>query len=237
MRMNSAARVTPSVEVDAPPLLCNGDRMNQREFHRRYEACPEDVKFKLIGGIVYMASPVRRPHAIYQPKLSYAVSHYENGTPGVEGSAHATQILGEESEPQPDLALRILPEYGGQSRVTDDEYYEGPPELIAEIAHSSRAMDMNQKRQDYEQAGVLEYLVFCVEERELHWFSFASQKMIRPDRQGVARSNVFPGLWIDVAVLVERDGRRLIETVQKGLSSRAHAAFVKRLEKVRGMNP
>ena len=97
-------------------------------------------------------------------------------------------------------------------------------------------MDMNQKRQDYEQARVLEYLVLCVEERELHWFSFTTQKMIRPDRQGVARSNVFPGLWIDVAALVERDGRRLIETVQKGLSSRAHAAFVKRLEKVRRMN-
>jgi hypothetical protein len=233
MRMNSAARVTPSVEADAVPLLCNGDRMNQREFHRRYEAYPEDEKFELIGGIVYMASPLRQPHGRYHPKLSHALSNYEDATPGVELSDNATQILGEESEPQPDLALRILPEYGGQSRVTDDEYYEGPPELIAEIAHSSRAMDMNQKRQDYEQAGVLEYLVLCVEERELHWFSFATKKMTRPDRQGVARSNVFPGLWINVPALMERDGRRLIETVQKGLSSRAHAAFVKRLEKVR----
>jgi hypothetical protein len=176
MRMNSADRVTP------PLLLYNGDRMNQREFHRRYETYPDGVKFELVGGIVYIASPVRRPHAIYQPTLSYVVSHYENGTPGVEGNAHATQILGEESEPQPDLALRILPDYGGQSGFNDDEYYEGPPELIAEISHSSRAIDMNQKRQDYEQAGVLEYLVLCVEERELHWFSFASQKMIRSDR-------------------------------------------------------
>ncbi|MDQ2950089.1 MAG: Uma2 family endonuclease [Acidobacteriota bacterium] len=240
MSMISAARVTPPVEVDAPPLLCNGDCMNQREFHRRYEAYPENVKFELVGGVVYlvsgvdyMASPLRRPHGKYHLKFSHLLSVYEDATTGVDASDNATQILGEESEPQPDLTLRIMPEYGGQSRVTDDEYYEGPPELIAEIAHSTRALDMNQKRQDYEQAGVLEYLVLCVEERELHWFSFATQKMIRPDRDGIARSRVFPGLWIGVAALLDRDSPRLIETVQKGLSSRAHAAFVRRLEKVR----
>jgi Uma2 family endonuclease len=240
MSMISAARVTPPVEVDTPPLLCNGDCMNQREFHRRYEAYAEDVKSELVGGVVYlasgvdyMASPLRRPHGKYHLKFSHLLSVYEDATKGVDASDNATQILGEKSEPQPDLTLRILPECGGQSRVTDDEYYEGPPELIAEIAHSSRAMDMNQKRQDYEQAGVLEYLVLCVEERELHWFNFATQKMIRPDRDGIARSRVFPGLWISVAALLDRDGPRLIETVQKGLSSRAHAAFVRRLEKVR----
>ncbi len=92
---------------------------------------------------------------------------------------------------------------------------------------------MNQKRQDYEQAGVLEYQVLCVEERELHWFHFPSGRPIRPDRRGVARSRVFPGLWIDVPALLERDGPRLIAAVQQGLSAPAHAAFVKRLEKAR----
>ena len=51
-------------------LLCNGDRMKQPEFHRRYETYPKDVKFELIGGIVYMASPLRMPHGRYQPMLS-----------------------------------------------------------------------------------------------------------------------------------------------------------------------
>ena len=60
----------------------------------------------------------------------------------------ATVILAEESEPQPDLALRVLTECGGQSWVTEDNYYAGAPELIAEIAHSSRAIDLNQKRED-----------------------------------------------------------------------------------------
>ncbi|HVS36285.1 MAG TPA: Uma2 family endonuclease [Gemmataceae bacterium] len=227
-----AASATPPQQNGAP-LLCNGDRMKQPEFHRRYEAYPEDVKFELVGGIVYMASPLRRPHGTYHITVSLALATYEAGTPGIEASDNATTILGEESEPQPDLALRILPECGGQSGVNEDEYYIGPPELVAEIAHSSRAIDMNQKREDYERAGVLEYIVLCVEEHQLHWFHFPSRRMIRPDRQGIARSRVFPGLWIDVPALLERDSPRLIAAVQQGLASPGHAAFVKRLEKAR----
>ena len=231
--------ISPRRSIDPPPsanglpLLCNGDRMKQPEFHRRYNACPEDVKFELVGGTVYMASPLRLPHGTYHGELSLALWHYKAGTPGVEAADNATVILGAESESQPDLLLRILPECGGQTRVTADEYCEGAPELVAEIAHSTRALDMNQKREDYEQAGVQEYLVLCVEERELHWFQFPSRRMIRPDRQGTARSRVFPGLWIDVPALLERDSPRLIVAVQQGLASSAHAAFVKRLEKAR----
>ena len=155
----------------------------------------------------------------------------------VEAADNATVILGEAGEPQPDLLLRVLTEHGGRSGVTEDDYCQGPPELLAEIAHSSRSLDMNQKRDDYRQAGVLEYLVLCVEERELHWFHFPSGRPIRADRQGIARSRVFPGLWIDVPALLERDSPRLIAAVQQGLATRAHAAFVRRLEKARKRRP
>ena len=225
--------VPPSPSENGAPLLCNGDRMKQPEFHRLYEAYPEDVKFELVGGTVYVASPLSLQHGRYHPQLSFVLALYQSETPGVELADTATVILGEESEPQPDLFLRILTEYGGRSGVTADDYCHGPPELVAEIAHSSRAIDMNQKREDYERAGVLEYIVLCVKERELHWFHFTSRRMIRPDRQGVAHSRVFPGLSIDVPALLRRDGRRLTAAVQEGLASRAHAAFVKRLEKAR----
>jgi hypothetical protein len=228
---------SPTPSRNGPPPLYNGDRLKQPEFHRRYEAYPEDVKFELVGGVVYMASPARRPHGTFHSALGLALGTYEAGTPGVEVADNSTIILGEESEPQPDLALRILTECGGQSRVNDDDYYEGAPELPAEIAHSSVAIDMNQKREDYEQAGVLEYMVLCIEERELHWFHFPSGRPIRADRQGVARSRVFPGLWVHVPALLGRDGARLMATVQEGLTSRAHAAFVKRLEKARRRRP
>jgi hypothetical protein len=212
------------------PLLANGDRMSQAEFHRRYEACPTGEKFELVGGTVFMASPLRYAHGTYHKTLILVLGLYEAGTPGVEAADNATTILGEETETQPDLALRIVTECGGRSRINEEEYLEGSPELIAEVAYSSRAIDMNQKREDYERAGVLEYLVLCIEGPELHWFHFASGKPIRPNRAGVSRSLVFPGLWVHVQALLEQDGPRLIEVVQQGLASRPHGAFVRRLQ-------
>jgi Uma2 family endonuclease len=212
-----------------PPLV-PGQRLTQPEFHRRYEAYPEDVKFELIGGVVYMASPLRRAHGGYQPELSGVLWLYKNATPGIEVLDNTTTILGEESEPQPDLEVRILSAFGGRSRETEDDYVAGPPELVVEVAHSSRDIDLNEKRDDYERAGVVEYLVLCVGERELHWFHFPSGRPIRPSRGGISRSRIFPGLWLDAQALLALDSARLVEVVQQGIASRAHAAFVKRLQ-------
>jgi Uma2 family endonuclease len=180
-----------------------------------------------------MTSPLRRSHGNYHLKLGLALELYAGATPGVEGVDNATTILGEESEPQPDLALRILEEYGGRSRVNQDDYVEGPPELVAEIAYSTRAIDLHGKRDDYQRAGVIEYLVLCVEERELHWFDFRTGRPIHPNREGVSRSRVFPGLWIDNQALLDRNSARIVEVAYQGLACREHAAFVKRLEAAR----
>jgi Uma2 family endonuclease len=212
-------------------LLVNGERMKQPEFHRRYEAYEEDEKWELIGGIVYQApTMLSLAHSNYDGEIDFILETYCRLTPGTEALHNATAILDEESEPQPDLGLRILPEYGGQSRTTDDDYLQGAPELLVEIAHSRRALDMHGKRDDYQRTGVLEYIVLCIEEEEVHWFHFPSGKMIRPNRPGVSRSRVFPGLWIDIAALLRRDSARLIEVLQQGLASCAHATFVKRLQ-------
>lgn len=231
--MSTAPRHTrPGRKPSLPPLV-PGQRLKQREFHRRYEAYPEDVKFELIGGVVHMAAALRRAHGGYHPELTGVLWMYKSATPGIEVLDNATTILGEESEPQPDLELRILFDYGGQSRETEDDYVEGPPELVIEVAHSSRDIDLNEKRDDYERAGVLEYLVLCVAEQELHWFHFSTGQELRPNRKGIWRSRVFPGLWIDGRALLERHSARLIEVVQQGLASREHERFVKRLQAAR----
>src|SRR5262245_59197301 len=96
--ISSAERRTRKPAV---PLLENGDHLSQPEFHRRYEQYPEDVKFELIGGIVFMSSPMRRPHGSHHVQLSGVFNWYQAETPGVEALADATIILGNESEPQP----------------------------------------------------------------------------------------------------------------------------------------
>jgi Uma2 family endonuclease len=230
MRINSAERTTRA--ADTRRLLSNGDHMKQPEFHRRYEQSPEGEKWELVGGRVYMASPLTLTHSNYDGVIGLALELYGLSTPGVQVLHGATAILGEESEPQPDLGLRVLPEHGGQSRSQND-YVKGPPELLVEIAHSTRALDLHEKRTDYERAGVREYLVVCTEERELHWFNFQTARPLRPDRAGVYRSKVFPGLWIAGPALLNRESAAVVEIVRQGVDSPAHAAFVRRLERAR----
>ena len=211
------------------PPLKDGDRMTQEEFHRRYEAYPEDVKIELIGGVVHVASPMKGPHGLYSFEVNLALGIYKASTPGVEGAAGISAILNEKGEPMPDLLLRLHHECGGQSRFNDRQYLEGAPEFIAEVSDATLAIDLNRKKKDYLETGVQEYLVLDLVEREIHWFHFPSKRKLKPGKDGVWRSREFPGLWIDGPALLARDSAKLIAAVQRGLASAEHAAFVRLL--------
>src|SRR5882724_10993855 len=100
--------IAPAIK-EIPPLE-NGDHLDQKTFHERYEAMPEHVRAELIGGIVYMSSPSKSPHGRYGISFYQWLAEYEVATPGTEALAGATSILGPESEPEPDGCLLILPE-------------------------------------------------------------------------------------------------------------------------------
>jgi len=139
-----------------PPLEA-GDHLDQATFHARYEAMPSDFRAELIGGVVFVPSPLRLEHGEAHALVMGWLTNYWSATPGTSVRDNATAILGEESEPQPDATLVIEPDRGGQSSVSEDGYAIGPPELIVEVASSSESIDLHAKRRDYEQAGVLEY--------------------------------------------------------------------------------
>jgi Uma2 family endonuclease len=148
---------TPSGRASAPALT-EGDCLDQPEFHRRYEAMPPGIKAELVDGIVHMPSPVSEDHGDYLSDMVFWLASYAAGTPGVKASGELTTILGRRSEPQPDATLRIRPEFGGQTS-RDRSYVRGAPELVVEIARTSLPFDLGPKRDDYERAGVREYLV------------------------------------------------------------------------------
>jgi Uma2 family endonuclease len=214
------------------PELHTGDRMTRPEFHAAYERTPPGFKAELVGGIVYVASPLKRRHGSPHVVLATLFGVYRLNTPGVEAADNTTLLLGEEAEPQPNLYLRVLPEYGGQSRTTPDDYVEGAPELVAEVAHSTRALALHAKRADYTRAGVREYLVLCLREGRLRWFDLRADRELAPDPDGVLRIHCFPGLWIDVEALFEQD-RRVITVLEQGLATPEHAAFVQSLAEAR----
>jgi Uma2 family endonuclease len=158
---------------------------------------------------------------------------YEGRTPGTEAADNTTVLLGDEGEPQPDLFLRILPEFGGQSKTTRKDYVKGAPELVLEIAHSSRAIDLHLKRHDYERYDVLEYLVLCLQERQIRWFDLREKRELSADAERILRIRTFPGLWIDHDAVVTKDIQRAIGVLERGLATPDHEAFVKELAAAR----
>ena len=110
--------------------------------------------------------------------------------------------LGLKSEPQPDAQLRILSEYGGRTQA-DRRFVRGVPELLVEVSHTSRYTDLGPKFEDYERVGVLEYVVRAIEPDEVLWFVLREGRFIElpPGPDGIYRSEVFPGLWLDPEAL------------------------------------
>ena len=220
----------PQPEIELPPLE-NGDRLTRREFERRYRAMPQVKKAELIEGLVYMASPVRhrkhgQPHACIMGWLAT----YFAATPGVDLSDNATVRLDSDNEVQPDALLRI--ETGGQSRISDDDYIEGAPELIVEIAASSASYDLHEKLKVYRRNQVREYLVWQVYDRTFDWFRLheGEYQHLQPDDGGIVRSEIFPGLWLPVSSLLDGDLARVLAVVGEGIASGEHQEFVRQLQ-------
>ncbi len=142
-----------------------------------------------------------------------------------------TVILDRMGEPQPDHILLIPAALGGQSVVDADGYLTGAPELVVEVSLSSRSYDLNQKKADYDRAGAREYLVVELNPNRIHWFIRRGRHFqdLQPGPDGIYRSEIFPGLWLDAKALFGEDRRRLIRILKRGLRSPEHAAFVARL--------
>jgi Uma2 family endonuclease len=210
--------------------LENGDKLTRIEFERRYQAMPNLKKAELIEGIVYMAAALRyknhgKPHAYIMGWLAT----YQAATPGVGIADNTTVRLDTDNEPQPDALLII--ENGGRSTISEDDYIEGAPELIVEIAASTASIDLHQKLNVYRRNGVQEYLVWRVYEGEFDWFRLNAGEYIKleANQDGIISSQVFPGLWLDKAALLAGNLGKVLEVLQQGLASQEYQNFVQQL--------
>lgn len=230
-REREARDPEPSQPEPIPPLE-NGDRLTRPEFERRYDAMPQVNNAQLIEGIVYMGSPVNhvrhgRPHL----RLGGCVDRYILSTRGVDGGDNSSIRLDLDNMPQPDVFLYIAPECGGQVRITEDGMIEAAPEFIAEVASSSASYDLNAKLNAYRRNGVREYVVWRTRDRAFDWFALQGGEFVRvePHGDGLYRSQVMPGLWLDPSALIRNDGEALLRSWSEGIASPEHAAFVERL--------
>ena len=220
-----------------PPLLKHGEKLTRDEFERRYEAMPHLKKAELIGGIVYMGSPVRadihgKPHGYIMAWIGV----YCAATPGVDFLDNTTVHLDPDNEAQPDALLRI--EAGGTSRLNDKGYIEGAPELIVEIAGTSADYDLHEKLEAYLRNGVAEYIVWRTQEGRLDWFRLVNAEYVpmSPDADGLIESEAFPGLRLAVNALMGGDLATVLSELQKGFETTEHSAFIRQLLEKRNLN-
>ncbi len=217
------------------PALENGDRLTRCEFERRYAARPDLKKAQLIEGIVYMPSPVSLAHSGPHAMIQGLFLVYSAFTSGVRCDDNATVRLDLDNEPQPDVLLRIDPDAGGRCRVSGDNYLEGAPELVVEVAVSSTSIDLHDKLRAYRRNGVQEYVVWRTREARIDWFELVEgeYRPLAPDDAGVVHSRVLPGLRLAVAALLNGDLAGALAEVQKGVGTPEHEAFVARLAEKR----
>jgi hypothetical protein len=211
------------------PELAAGDKLTRAEFLRRWEAHPEIKNAELIGGIVYMASPVSLDHGVMHSDVGLWLGLYGVATPGTACGFRTTSFILEDT-PQPDVHLRILPECGGSSAV-EDVYLGGCPELFAEICDSSASYDLHVKFELYQAAGIPEYMVILLDEHEVRWHVLVNGRyqLLAADRDGLLRSRIFPGLWLDSKALLARNMQQVLARLQEGLRSSEHQRFVAEL--------
>jgi Uma2 family endonuclease len=214
------------------PILENGDHLTREEFERRYDAMPDLKKAELLEGIVYMGSPVRlehhgRPHV----HISGWLFNYEAQTPGVIATDNTSVRIDDESMPQPDLCMFIEPDRGGQATISEDDYIESGPELVVEVSSSTVSIDLHTKLRVYRRNKVREYVVWRVINRAIDWFVLREGEFVKlsPGEDGIYRSEVFPGLWLDPKALIDKNLAVMLDVLGQGLATPEHTDFVARL--------
>lgn len=228
-------------EGSAAPRLQEGQHLGQREFHIAYDAMPDNYRAELLAGVVREPSPLSWDHGLNHMRVGWILESYAMHTPGLQCADNVTVILSDKDEVQPDVILRIAPECGGQTQnvklksrksITDVLYIKGAPELVAEVACTSRNIDLHIKKQRYTAFGVLEYIVVRLKPERLYWFNLQENRQLSPDANGVFQSEVFPGLWIHTDALFRLDGKLTKSTLKNGLKSKEYKQFASKLKRI-----
>jgi hypothetical protein len=213
--------------------LCQGDNLDRDEFMRRWEALPEIKKAELIGGIVYMPSPILVDHGDADVNVAGWLMVYEVATPG-RASGHNTTAYLLDAVPQPDLRLvsfRTMaghPGLRGNSCTVLRSWWPRYPRQVHPVTctkswnFTGTPTSRNMSR-------------FCSTSGKLRWHVLEGREyqVVEPDGDGIHRSRTFPGLWLDKGAFLQGDMRKVLDTLEEGLGSPEHQEFVRRLEQAR----
>lgn len=206
-----------AVALHDPPLV-TGIRLSGEEFLRRWEALPDLKRAELIDGVVYVASPVSYEHSLFESMISFWLGCYAAHCPDCQTCSNGTWEMAN-SLPQPDVTLFRASGPGFLS--ANGEFPRGAPELAVEVCLTSTDYDFGPKKALYQRAGVIEYITAETLTETVTWrvLMDGSYQALQPGSDGILRSTVFPGLWLDAQALWRLDRAGLRACVERGLAS------------------
>ena len=219
-----------------PPLVA-GERLDRATFHERYEAMPPGTRAELVGGVVYMPSPLGVEHGETRWRSSSDwLGHYQRFTQGVRSGAQRDDRSWAITASRSRTANSASPRSWAVRPASWTATSSAPRSWSSRSPDRARNFDLGPKKADYERAGVLEYVFVGLDPDEVHWFVRREGRFVEmpPGPDGIYRSEVFPGLWLDPEAFFAEDLDGLIAALEQGLATPEHAAFVARLARAGG---
>ena len=191
----------------------NGAVIGGEEFLALYESAPDLEHVELIEGIVYMPSPVSIDHHGEQQAFVLDwLTNYRWMHDDLRVSGPGTVVLDAENVLEPDAIL--FRKRDGQTN--DRGYLTEVPELVVEVANTSASRDLHQKKEAYRRNGVLEYIVWRVQDEAIDWFALVDGQFEerRPGKTGIIESKVFAGLRLNVPAMLAMDRPKVLAALR-----------------------
>ena len=166
---------------------------------------PDDVRYELIDGELYMAAAPSSRHQIVVIDLGFPLSEFvvRNGL-GLVLIAPLDVVLSDEVVVQPDI-LFVSAE---RLEIVTERGCLGPPDLVVEIlSPSTQERDRETKRGVYARFGVKEYWLADMDGRTVNAMELVGGEFVTRavlDESGEINSPLLPGLSIPVSRIFAR---------------------------------
>lgn len=167
------------------------------DYHRMIEAgILDDRKVELLSGEIVEMTPESPFHRVYGEGLAHYLRTRLKDRAWV---SEARPITLANSEPEPDIAVVRLPwfQYSQHHPYSEDILW------LIEISDSTLSKDLNEKKQLYAQAGILEYWVVDVKAKKVIVFQQPEGNNYRIQLE-YTTGNIAPLTFPDVEIPVEK---------------------------------
>jgi len=181
------------------PAVAQTYRFTVEEYHKLAEVgiLEEDDRVELLDGEIIIMSPIGYRHAKAVRRLNK--SFIRQSKDRYEVDVQDPVVIGEYSEPEPDLLL-LDPAVDG---------YEGLPEarhtyLVVEVADSTLRYDRGRKLRAYARAGIAELWIVNLRENLVEVYREPAAEAYLSQRVASGNEIVAPAAFPDVRITVAR---------------------------------